>query len=161
MSHMNDDQTMHLLRIASSDLPRPLEDLCARLRSADGRAWLEAQVQRLASPEGLTPAALLDGTAGLPALRSLKRRAIRLAETSLNARDRMAALVTHDLAVASAVAHHAVLLSHRPRDEWDARLIELSAASPEPWCTLFRAAADAEARDEPDGDSDAFIAGTG
>lgn len=144
MSPMNDDQTMHLLRIAASDLPRPLEDLSERLRSPDGRAWLEAQIERMALADALSCGLLLNGPIDLAALRALKRRAVRLSESSLNARDRLAALVVHDVAIASAMAHHRVLLSQRSREEWDARLVDLAASAPEPWRTLFRRAADSE-----------------
>ncbi|MFO0873505.1 MAG: hypothetical protein U0575_05980 [Phycisphaerales bacterium] len=146
MSRLNDDQTMHLLRIAASDIPRPMEDLCERLRSPDGRGWLEAEIGRMAIADALSSELLIGGGADLGALRSLKRRAVRLAESSLNARDRLAALIVHDAAIASALVHHGVLLSRRPREEWDQRLIELAASAPEPWRTLFRRAADVESR---------------
>lgn len=151
MPPMNDDQTMHLLRMAASDLPRPLEDLCERLRSPDGRAWLEAQVERMALADGLSASTLLNGPSDLAALRALKHRAVRLADSSLNARDRLAALVVHHATIASAMVHHRVLLSDRARDEWDARLVDLAASAPEPWRTLFRRAADGEAATEPGG----------
>jgi hypothetical protein len=144
MSQLNDDRTMHLLRIAASDLPRPMEDLQERLRAPGSAEWLENELERVLLPEGVLPASLRSGGVDLAALRRAKTRAVRLATNSLNGRDRMAALVAHDFVVAAALLHHRTLISERPREHWDDRLIELAVSTPEPWRTFLRLAADAE-----------------
>lgn len=144
MSQLNDDHTMHLLRIAAADIPRPMDDLRSRIRSPDGPAWIELELERMLVPEGVLPSSLLNGGADLAVLRKVKSKAVKLATGSLNARDRMAALLIHDFVIASALLHHRVLISERPRDQWDDRLVDLAADSPEPWRSFLRRAADVE-----------------
>lgn len=144
MAELNDDKTIHLIRIAAADLPKPESDLRSRLRADDALSWLEAEVGRTAASVGVTTPSILDGTASLADLRRVKSRAVALARECHHARDRMSALLVHHLVVASALLHHGVLISERAREQWDDRFLDLALDAPEPWKSLLRRAADAE-----------------
>lgn len=144
MAELNDDKTIHLLGIASSDLPDPEDGLLAWLRLAGGATSIEAALARIAEPAGLPPRSLLDGGVALDLLRRVKSRCVALARDNQNSRDRLDALLVHRLVVASALLHHRTLISQRSREHWDRRWIDLAAEVPEPWKTFLRKAADAE-----------------
>jgi hypothetical protein len=144
MAELNDDKTIHLIRIAAADLPKPDSDLRSRLRAADAAAWIDTEVGRVAAAVGSSAAAVVEGTASLEMLRRMKSRAVAMARENLHARDRMSALLVHRLVVASALLHHGVLISESTREVWDDRLLDLALDAPEPWQSLLRRAADVE-----------------
>lgn len=141
---LDDEGTINLLRMAALDGGRPMDEVVARLEAPDGARWLAAQIDRIGMPEGATSSGVLDGSVPLRVLIAVMARATKLAGTSLDHRQRLAGLAVHDLCIAAAMVHHGVLPSRRPRDDWDDRLVRLSAATAEPWRRLLRAAADSE-----------------
>ncbi len=151
MSPLNDDQTLRLLHIAASDVPRPLEDLCERLRAPDGARWIDQEITAIAGREGILAQTLINGSVDLASLNRLKHRGRVLATDTMNARDRLTGLLVHDIAVAAALAHCRTLISTRPRDLWNERLIALAGSAPEPWRTFFRKAADTEPSSQSSG----------
>ncbi|HMN96105.1 MAG TPA: hypothetical protein PKC43_01270 [Phycisphaerales bacterium] len=138
----DDERSIALLRVAARG--RPLESIAVRLAAPDAGAWIVAQVDRAALTVGGSAAALLEGAMALDALRAIRSSASRRAQESLNERDRLAALIVYTVATAAAMVHHRVLPSRAPREEWDERLVALSAVAPPPWGALFRNAADTE-----------------
>lgn len=121
-----------------------------RLEQEDGAAWLAgcfAQPPFAASVSAPSAAsvdwgvALVDGTAPLTALEALKERAKSGFADARPREERLAAAAAYFLAIAAARRHHGRAISSLPDAALRALLIDLAAAAPEPWSSLFSAAA--------------------
>lgn len=116
---------------------RPLDKLIERLSRDPHHQWLYEMMRRQDRLLPIACQSMLDGSATVPQLtrvKELSKSEIAAAETTEYA---LAALATYCLSVGSALAHHGVLISSQPREEWDALLIDLADVMPQAWRELL------------------------
>ncbi len=131
-----------LLRLGLTEQDRPVDELIRRLEEPDGAAWLP---RTLAAHAGLGDRAQIETFiapgADLNRLHQLKESGKKSLARHASGDARLAAIALYFLSVAAALRHHQSLICSRPRDEVTAVLLDLAAATAEPWSTMLSEAA--------------------
>jgi hypothetical protein len=132
---------------------RPVDELLARLHTADGPAWLRAVLTAVVqdtatSAKNLSIEEFLNGGADVGQLEKIKDYGKRLLKSAASPADRCSGLVAYFWSIAAALRRHGVLIGARradqgqvPRDELHDALLDLAAATDEPWSAMLAEAA--------------------
>jgi len=120
----------------------PIDELLARLRSAQGPAWLEGELRggRLAPPE-LFEKLRVGSEVPIEGLERLKERGNELLKAPSDRDALLAGMAGYFLAVAAALATRGTLITSQNPERLAPILRRLSEAAPEPWKGIFAAAA--------------------
>ncbi|HVR74254.1 MAG TPA: hypothetical protein VMT52_07980 [Planctomycetota bacterium] len=138
-----------LLRLGLSGEREPVDELISRLDAPDGRAWLEAVVDR--GPLALEPSRpladlLAEGKAPLEVMLLLKKRANALLGRLEPKEDFLCGIAGYFFTVAAALVHHGTMISSQDEERLEAVFRKLSHSVPEPWKSLLRRALEAPRR---------------
>jgi len=133
---INDPAARSLLQLALADVDDPLAALLNDV-AAEGEPAIRSALERTLGCGPETEASFLQGGASADQLLAWKARAKLAWQASASPADRGAALLTYLLCIASALAHHGMSISSRPRNEVEDLLVSASSALPPRWERLF------------------------
>lgn len=137
-----------LLSHAFAGPARPIDDVIDRLTRPDGERWFMSVVDN-AMRDASIPASHIaplaraerhdhDAVPSLQDWAALKRSAKDSLRRAATAEARVQATLTYFIAVGTALALHAEVMTSMPREDLEDVLIDLADAAPQPWSALLR-----------------------
>jgi hypothetical protein len=131
-----------LLRLGLPNARNAADDLVDQLESSSGHLWAaEVTSDTPFRSVSMNITQLLDGTASLATITTLKDAGKDLVKTSATRDVYLRGLAAYYLGIASALAGHKSAITRTPIAELSQILIELASASPPAWRALFLQAA--------------------
>lgn len=151
---LDDHVTRVLLGLALQRESGPFAALLDRIELPDGETWFNDAIARVCDESGIGAPEFDSTVRGLDALRRLKshcrpRQDASPQSSTAGGDQHLAALAGYALAVAMAQALHGVILSGRPRAEWESLFRLLADRVSQPWSSHFLRAAEVTATDRP------------
>jgi len=133
---LDDPAARSLLQLAIAGSDDPLAAVLNDV-AAHGESAVRSALERTLGCGPETESGILQGGASVDQLLAWKTRAKLAWQASTVQDDRGAALLTYLLCIASALAHHGVGLSSRPRSEVENLLVSASSTLPPRWERLI------------------------
>mgnify|MGYP001252750101 CR=1 FL=1 len=135
---ITEERASTLLRMGLHGPRNAADDLVDELEQCDGARWLESQFRRAPFAElPRVSAALLNGEAGVDAMKALKERAKEIVKKPASREAYLAGLAAYYLAIAAALVHHRTRITRQSAHELEHVLQELAAVTPLPWSELL------------------------